>query len=152
MQKRIAGTSAFAIWCSTAFFSWGFAIAPAYAQTADELAKQTQNPVASLISVPVQANWDFGLGDREASSTLLNVQPVMPFALTESTTMILRVIMPLTSRPASGGERINGFADTVATAFLSPANSGRVIWGAGPVMLLPTATNRSLGSRAGRTS
>ena len=49
---------------------------PLFAQSADELAKQTQNPVASLISVPFQGNWDFGIGDREATGTLLNIQPV----------------------------------------------------------------------------
>ena len=36
--------------------------AVARAQDAEALAKQTQNPVASLISVPLQGNWDFGLG------------------------------------------------------------------------------------------
>ena len=63
---------------------------------ATELAKQTQNPVSSLISFPLQANWDFGLGDREAVGTLFNIQPVVPFGVTPSTNVILRVIMPLT--------------------------------------------------------
>ena len=62
--------------------------APAGAQTADELAKQTQNPVSSLISVPLQGNWDFGLGDREAVGTLLNVQPVMPFGISKDMNII----------------------------------------------------------------
>jgi hypothetical protein len=78
------------------------------AQDADQLAKQTQNPVASLISVPLQGNCDFGLGDGEASSTLLNVQPVIPFGVSKSTNLILRVIMPLTSQPVSDGSRISG--------------------------------------------
>jgi hypothetical protein len=123
-----------------------FAAPSATAQTADELAKQTQNPVASLISVPLQGNWDFGLGDRDATGTLLNVQPVMPFGINKSTNVILRVIMPLTSQPASGDARINGLGDIVATAFFSPVKSGRIIWGAGPVVLLPAATSNSLGS------
>jgi hypothetical protein len=120
--------------------------APTAAQDADQLAKQTQNPVASLISVPLQGNWDFGLGDREASSTLLNVQPVMPFGVSKSTNLILRVIMPLTSQPVSDGSRISGLGDILTTAFFSPAQSGRVIWGVGPAFLLPAATNAALGS------
>jgi hypothetical protein len=120
--------------------------APAAAQSADELAKQTQNPVASLISVPLQGNWDFGIGDRDATGTLLNIQPVMPFAVTPGTNVILRVIMPMTSQPAPDGTRINGMGDVVATAFFSPAQSGRIIWGVGPVFLLPVATNNALGS------
>lgn len=104
----------------------------AAAQSADELAKQTQNPVASLITVPLQGNWDFGLGDREATGTLLNIQPVMPFAVSSRTNAILRVIMPLTSQPGPDSTRVNGLGDIIATAFFSPQNSGRLIWGAGP--------------------
>jgi len=120
--------------------------APAAAQSADELAKQTQNPVSSLISVPLQGNWDFGLGDRDATATLLNFQPVMPFAVTPSTNLILRVIMPVTSQPGPEGTRVGGLGDIVATAFFSPARAGRIIWGVGPVVLLPAATDNALGS------
>ena len=120
--------------------------AAASAQSSDELAKQTQNPVSSLASLPFQGNWDFGLGERDATASLLNVQPVVPFAISSNTNVILRVIMPLTSQPAPDGTRINGLADVVATAFFSPQRLGRIIWGAGPVFHLPAATNASLGS------
>src|SRR5688572_22934995 len=96
-------------WISlTTLLLWLWLPAPAAGQDADELAKQTQNPVASLISVPLQGNWDFGLGDRDATGTLLNIQPVMPFGVSKSTNVILRVIMPLTSQPGADGVRLNG--------------------------------------------
>jgi hypothetical protein len=114
--------------------------------SAEQLAKQSQNPVSSLISVPLQGNWDFGIGDDEATGSLLNFQPVMPFGLTKSTNVILRIIMPLASQPSSDGLRVNGLSDVVLSAFFTPARSGRVIWGVGPVFLLPTATNNALGT------
>jgi len=113
---------------------------------ATALAKQQQNPISSLISVPLQVNWDFGLGDRDATGTLFNIQPVVPFGVSRSTNLILRVILPLASQPGSGDARVNGVGDVVMTAFFSPAKSGRFTWGAGPVVLLPTATNNALGS------
>lgn len=119
---------------------------PAAAQSAGELAKQTQNPIGSLISLPLQSNFDFGLGDRDATGTLLNIQPVIPFAINPSTNIILRIIMPLTSQPAPDGTRFNGMGDTVTSVFFSPSKASKIIWGLGPVLLLPTATNQPLGS------
>lgn len=116
------------------------------AQDAEALAKETQNPVSSMISVPFQGNWDFGLGDNDRTSTLLNFQPVVPFPVNPSTNVILRVIMPLTSQPGTDEARLNGLGDIVMSAFFSPSKPGRVIWGAGPVVLLPTATASALGS------
>lgn len=116
-------------------------------QDASELAKQTQNPIANLISVPLQGNWDFGIGENEDTATLFNFQPVVPFGVSKSTNVILRVIMPLTSQPGADGARNNGMGDIVASAFFSPVKSGRFIWGAGPVVLLPTATANALGTQ-----
>lgn len=125
-----------------------------YAQDADELARQTQNPVANLVSLPFQANWDFGIGEREAVGGLLNIQPVAPFSLTTNWNAILRVIMPIVSQPVEPavfdpldiGARLNGISDVLTTVFISPADPGALIWGIGPAMLLPTATNNLLGS------
>jgi len=113
---------------------------------ATALAKQQQNPIASLISVPMQGNWDFGVGDREATRTLFNVQPVMPFGISRSANLILRVILPLVSQPGSGDVRANGIGDVQIMAYFSPAKPGRLIWGVGPAFLLPTATSNALGS------
>jgi hypothetical protein len=115
-------------------------------QDAEALAKQTQNPVASLVSVPFQGNWDFGKGDRETTGTTMNIQPVAPFALAPGVNAILRVIMPVLSQPGDGDERLTGLGDTTMTLFFSPAKSGRLIWGAGPVFLIPTATSNGLGT------
>jgi hypothetical protein len=53
----------------------------------------------------------------------------------------------LTSQPGSEGVRSNGMADITASAFFSPIKTGRIIWGMGPVVLLPTATDNALGTQ-----
>jgi hypothetical protein len=118
------------------------------AGNAAELAKQLSNPISSLVSVPFQSNWDFGVGPYEKERFILNVQPVMPFSLNEDWNLIARVILPLVSQP-SLGEGIDprfGTSDIVASFFLSPAKSGAVTWGVGPVLLVPTTSDPFLGS------
>ncbi len=117
---------------------------------AAELAKKLANPVASLISVPLQSNFDFGGGPRDDGFRYtLNVQPVIPFNLNENWNLISRTIVPFVHQEKIFGTTTqSGLSDTVQSLFLSPAKAGESgwIWGAGPVFLLPTATDDRLGT------
>ena len=109
--------------------------------------KATQNPVANLISVPVQNNSNFGIGPYDRTQDVLNIQPVIPVKLNEKWNLITRIIQPIVWQPYpsanTGGEY--GLGDMNPTFFLSPGNPGKVIWGAGPAFVIPTATNDILG-------
>ncbi len=113
-----------------------------------DLAKATQNPVADLISLPFQNNTNFDVGPYEKTQNICNIQPVWPVNLNEDWNLITRTIMPVISQPkmAPGDDREFGLGDTTFTAFLSPGKPGKWIWGVGPVVLLPTATDDVLGS------
>ena len=114
-----------------------------------ELAKKTQNPVADLISVPFQNNFNLGAGtDHDQTIYTLNVQPVIPLHLTEDWNLITRIIAPIINQPSlfPGAESAFGLGDLNPTFFLSPAKPGALIWGVGPTFTLPTATDSRLGS------
>jgi hypothetical protein len=115
----------------------------------EELARAVQNPVADLISLPFQNNTNFNFGPREKTQHVMNIQPVIPFELNDDWNLITRTIVPVISQPGfkPGQDRKNGIGDTVFTAFLSPRDSGKWIWGAGPAILLPTATDDRLGAQ-----
>ena len=115
---------------------------------ATELAKQTQNPVADLISVPFQNNFNFGVGPRDVTQWVLNIQPVIPISLNRDWNLITRTIMPIINQPspAPGVESAFGLGDINPTLFLSPVGSRSLIWGLGPTFTLPTATDSLLGS------
>jgi len=117
-------------------------------ESTEDLAKKTQNPVADLISVPFQNNLSFGIGPRDATQWVLNVQPVVPFHLTENWNLITRTIMPIIGQgsPAPGVDHVGGLGDINPSFFLSPANAKHLIWGVGPTFTFPTASNRALGS------
>jgi len=115
---------------------------------AAELAKKLSNPIASLISVPVQNNWDFGIGSADAMRYTANIQPVAPFSLNEDWNLITRTILPViyAESPVKGGRDAWGLGDVVQSFFLSPKEPvGGWIVGAGPVFLWPTATDSALG-------
>jgi len=71
-------------------------------QSADELTKKLQNPVASLISVPIQPNFDFGIGPSDGTRMLMNIQPVIPLSISEKTNLIIRSLPPLISKLDNG--------------------------------------------------
>jgi hypothetical protein len=114
----------------------------------EELQKAVQNPVANLISVPFQNNIDFGNGPYDRTRNTLNIQPVVPFKLSESVMLITRTIFPVIIQPDldTPNRGAFGLGDTNPTFFFSPAKPGKLIWGIGPSFVLPTATDRTLGS------
>jgi hypothetical protein len=142
---------------------------PAAATNADALRKASQNPVASLISVPVQNNNNFGIGPFDRTQNVLNIQPVIPIRASENWNLIIRGIVPVIWQPAPGTANLElfgieentppylaaqaaqqsagvfGLGDITPTFFLSPTKASKLIWGAGPVFVLPTATSKVLG-------
>jgi hypothetical protein len=124
---------------------------PPDASSADdtaELAKKLQNPIASLISVPLQSNFDFGGGPAgHGSQYLLNIQPVIPFKLDPDWNLIVRTIIPVTQLNSVLPQNVGGMGDIVQSFFLSPSQPvAGLIVGAGPVFLYPTATDDRIGA------
>jgi hypothetical protein len=139
-------------------------------ENADQLRKAAQNPVASLISVPVQENWNFNIGPYDRTQNVLNVQPVIPVSAGKDWNLIIRWIMPIIYQPVgvvqpppetgtgtgdiayaasqqAGSSTLQsgiyGFGDMQPAFFFSPKVS-KVIWGVGPQLLLPTATKTGI--------
>jgi len=111
-----------------------------------ELAKKAQNPVANMISVPFQANINFGLDPYGRTQGILNIQPVLPIRLSENWNLITRTIVPVIYQPDTWADSgsTGGLGDIQASFFFSPAQPGKVIWGVGPALQLPTGTNAML--------
>jgi len=133
---------------TSALFFLSFMVATSPVSAAEDLAKQAQNPIASLISLPLQNNTSFNYGPLKKTLNVLNVQPVWPFSISKDWNVITRTVIPIVSQPAlfPGDDRTNGIGNTTFSAFFSPKDSGNVTWGVAPVLMFP-ASNDELGSK-----
>src|SRR6185437_2574388 len=176
IMRRRAGT-----WTTIALPAFLFISVPCLAQSnppsgqqgtggaTEDLQRATQNPMASLISVPIQNNSNFGIGPYDRIQNVLNIQPVIPIEISESWNLIIRWIAPIVWQPAPGTANLEvygiventpayfaaqdvqknagvfGFGDMMPTFFFSPSKPHKAIWGVGPVFVLPTANSQVLG-------
>ncbi len=131
-------------------FLFSFSYFPvANADNVSDLAAESQNPVADLMSLPFQNNTNFGYGPLDNTQNVLNIQPVVPIHLNSEWNLITRTILPVIYQPslAPNMNSTTGLGDLNPTLFFSPAKPGKLIWGVGPTFLFPTGTNNELSQR-----
>ena len=121
----------------------------ASASESAKLALKLTNPVASLISIPIQNWFDFNLGPKkDGFRYTMEAQPVYPMQISKDWNLISRTTIPVVYQQNLYGRTTQaGLSDTTESLFLSPTHTSHFIWGAGPIFLLPTATYGALGTR-----
>ena len=110
----------------------------------EALAKASQNPVSSLISVPFENNTTFNNGTEDSVVDILNIKPVIPMSFGDNLNLINRTIVPVIyqeERFPDEGNRF-GLGDITYQGFFSPKKTGKLIWGVGPQLGLPTGMDR----------
>jgi len=119
-------------------------------EDAAAIAKKLANPIGALISLPFQNNMDVGIGDENGSRNTLNIQPIVPFRLSEKYGLITRYIVPVITQYdiTAKGNSESGLSDALVSGWLSNnVVKNGIVWGVGAAFLVPTATNELLGTK-----
>jgi len=124
------------------------------AQESSDIAKAAQNPIAHMISVPIENDFYPQTGIDKEDEYVLELKPVVPVPLSKDWNLITRTIIPVIQTPelVPGIKGTSGLGDIQESLFFSPTKAGRggIIWGAGPAISAPTATEKIYGT--GKTS
>jgi len=110
--------------------------------------KASQNPIASMISVPFQENWNFGIGDSDRVQNVFVIQPVIPVSLGSNWNVITRWVTPIVYQPYAvpledgslHQTGAYGLGDMQPQFYFSPKKHSVVTWGAGPIFIVPMGT------------
>nr|WP_321399298.1 hypothetical protein [uncultured Desulfobacter sp.] len=123
-----------------------------FASEESKLAQDLTNPLADLMTIPIQMNFDRNIGVHDQGERIqTNIQPIIPIHLNDRWNLITRTIMPIIHQediyPGQGSQA--GLGDITMTLFLSPKapTTGGLLWGVGPVFIMPAATDSLLGSK-----
>ena len=101
-----------------------------------ELAKQSQNPVANMYQLPVSWLGDFNSGPGKNTVSTFALKPVIPVTLSPKLLLIARAIVPFTVISAPDADY--GLSDVQLQFYFSPVSKGKFIWGAGPMLTVPS--------------
>src|SRR5215207_1103484 len=126
---------------------WSVFAQEEHGKSTGDLAKAAQNPIADMISVPLQSNFNFHVGPHDQLQYVLNIQPVVPLTLNDEWNLITRWITPVISQPplTVTGDREFGLGDINPSFFFSPKKPTHgIIWGIGPTVVFPTGTDKTL--------
>jgi hypothetical protein len=111
----------------------------------EALAKKSANPIANMISVPMQLNINFGVGEYNRSSLALNFMPVLPFKFF-NWNVINRIILPVISRPDDTETgSYSGIGNINYSMLFVPPPKGIFQYGFGPAFNIPTLSNPEIG-------
>ena len=146
MKKHIYNTLLFALLFSSASIFAQEENPESAQKSKEDIEKAAQNPIASMYSLPFQNNTQFGIGSENRTQNITNIQPVVPVSLSENVNLIVRTIIPIISQPIANDKSEFGLGDVALSLFFTPKKPGKLIWGVGPAIGIPTATDPVLGS------
>ena len=118
-----------------------------------DIAKKLSNPIANMISVPLQWEFSRGVGRNQGGSEqTLQFQPVAPFDMGGGDTLIVRPIVAgarEVSVQNATGQSFSGYgvASVTLESFYAPNTNSSWIWGVGPYAQSPSGNSGKFGSQ-----